>query len=87
LWGGRVVEHRLATPAAPTERTYAVVTVGVQGDRTPASPPAAAGGLATLRWDSVAGGDAYVILRDGREVAGPIRIEGSQNVWADTPKK
>jgi hypothetical protein len=95
LWGGRVVEHRVPAPAAPTvvkddgsgRHTYAVAAVGVQGDRTPASPPVTAGGLATLRWDSVPGGDAYVVVRDGRDATGPIRIEGAQKVWTDTAKR
>jgi len=95
LWGGRLREHPVATPAAPMvvkddgsgRHTYAVVAVGVQGERTPASPPAVAAGLATLRWDSVTGGDAYVIVRDGRDATGPIRIEGSQKVWTDVPTK
>ena len=42
-----------------------------------------AGGLARLRWDSVEGADAYVVLRDSREIAGPLRIEGSQKEWTD----
>lgn len=43
-------------------------------------------GLATLRWDSAVGADAYGILRDGREIAGPLRIEGSQKEWTDPGK-
>lgn len=94
LWGGRAREHPVPAPAAATVlkddasggHTYAVVAVGVQGERTPASPPVTAAGLATLRWDSVPGADAYVIVRDGRDVTGPIRIEGAQKVWADTGK-
>jgi hypothetical protein len=43
----------------------------------------AARGLAVLAWDSVAGADAYIVLRDGREVAGPLRIEGSEKQWTD----
>ena len=39
--------------------------------------------VARLRWDSVPGADAYIVLRDGREVAGPLRIEGSQKEWTD----
>ena len=42
-----------------------------------------AGGLATLRWDSVNGADAYIIVRDGKEITGPIRIEGSNKEWTD----
>jgi hypothetical protein len=36
-----------------------------------------------LRWDSVPGGDSYVVVRDGKEIAGPMRAEGSQKVWED----
>jgi hypothetical protein len=95
LWGGRVVEHPVPTPAAPTvvkddgsgQHAYAVVAVGPQGGRTPASKPVTAAGLATLRWDSVPGGDAYVILRDGRDVTGVFRLEGAQKQWTDAPKR
>jgi hypothetical protein len=45
-----------------------------------------AGGLATLRWDSVPGADAYVVVRDGKERAGPLRIEGSHKEWSDRPE-
>jgi hypothetical protein len=61
--------------------------VGVQGGRTAPSPTVRAAGLATLRWDSVPGADAYVVLRDGKPVGGALRIEGSQKEWADLPRK
>ena len=81
----------MATPAAPVvlgddgsgEHQYAIMGVGVQGRRTAASPAAKAGGLAKLRWDSVAGADAYVVVRDGKELGGPMRVEGSRKVWMD----
>jgi hypothetical protein len=95
LWGGELRQSRIATPAAPTvlaedgsgERQYAIIAVGPQGQRTMASPAAQARGFASLRWDSVNGADAYVVVRDGKEVAGPLRIEGSQKVWTDSRKK
>ena len=95
LWGGRAISHAIPTPGAPTvlgddgsgKHTYAIVAVGVQGDRTPVSSPVIANGRATLRWDSVPGGDAYIVLRDGREVTGPTRIEGSQKQWIDPAKE
>jgi len=95
LWGGRVVEHPVPAPAAPTvlkhdgsgNHTYAIVAVGVQGGRTPPSKPVTAGGLATLRWDSVPGADAYVVIRDGQDLAGPLRIEGAQKEWTDKPNR
>ena len=78
-------------PAAPVvlhddgsgAHEYAIIAVGAQGRRTAASPVTKAKGLAKLRWDSVAGGDSYVVLRDGKEIAGPLRIEGSQKEWTD----
>jgi hypothetical protein len=91
LWGGALVTQKIATPAAPAivrddasgPHTYSLIAVGPQGTRTPASPPARAKGLATLRWDSVPGADSYIILRDNRPHAGPLRIEGSQKEWTD----
>ena len=65
------------------EHLYAIIGVGVQGRRTAISRTTKAGGLARLRWDSVAGADAYVVIRDGKEVAGPLRVEGSQKEWTD----
>jgi len=41
------------------------------------------GGRAKLRWDSVNGADAYIVVRDGSELTGPLRIEGSQKEWTD----
>jgi hypothetical protein len=91
LWGGEIEKSPIPTPAAPVvlkadgsgAHRYAIVAVGVQGRRTAASPEVKANGLATLRWDSVAGGDAYIVVRDGKEITGPIRIEGSQKEWTD----
>ncbi|MBX7166057.1 MAG: hypothetical protein K1X74_06880 [Pirellulales bacterium] len=92
LWGGRVQEMPLPVPAAPqivrTDGTdphrYALIAVGAQGLRSAASPAVASRGLATLAWDSVAGADAYMVLRDGQEVAGPLRIEGARKEWRDS---
>jgi hypothetical protein len=91
LWGGEIQQAAIPTPAAPTvlkddgsgEHQYAVVAVGVQGRRTAASSATKARGRATLRWDSVSGADAYIIVRDGSEITGPLRIEGSQKQWTD----
>lgn len=93
LWGGNVHEKQIAAPTAPRlvkddgtgEHHYAVVAVGVQGTRTAASAPTRAAGLATLRWDSVPGADAYIVVRDGKPITGPIRLEGSQKEWTDGP--
>ncbi len=79
------------TPAAPTvlnddssgEHQYAIIAVGVQAHRSPASRATKAGGRAKLRWDSVNGADAYIVVRDGTEITGPLRIEGSQKEWTD----
>jgi hypothetical protein len=94
LWGGEMRKAEVAVPAPPTvlkddgsgEHRYALIAVGPQGKRTAASEATKANGLATLRWDSVTGADAYVIVRDGKEIAGPLRIEGSQKEWTDKAK-
>lgn len=91
LWGGELSSTKIPTPAAPMILSddnsgvhhYSIVAIGVQGIRTAASRPTKSNGLAKLRWDSVPGGDAYVVLRDGKEIAGPLRIEGSQKIWTD----
>ena len=86
-----MLQAAIPTPAAPAvvnddgsgEHQYAIIAVGVQGRRAGVSRATKAGGLARLRWDSVPGADAYVVVRDGREVAGPMRLEGAQKEWAD----
>jgi hypothetical protein len=91
LWGGKTIDNEVPVPAAPSvvrddasgEHRYAILAIGAQGTRTAASPAVIAKGLASLRWDSVPGGDAYVVLRDGKEIAGPIRVEGSVKTWTD----
>jgi hypothetical protein len=91
LWGGGMEAYEAPVPAPPEivrddgsgPHRYALVAVGPQGLRTNASPAAEANGLATLRWESVHGADAYVVLRDGKEVAGPLRIEGAAKEWTD----
>ena len=92
LWGGEMLKAATPVPAAPVilrddgsgAHEYAIIAVGVQGRRTAASPATTAKGLAKLRWDSVPGGDSYIVLRDGKEIAGPLRIEGSQKEWTDS---
>jgi hypothetical protein len=91
LWGGSLEQSALPAPAAPTmvkddgsgEHRYALIAIGPQGRRSQASPRVRANGRATLRWDSVPGADSYLLLRDETEVAGPLRIEGSQKEWTD----
>ncbi|MEK6260548.1 MAG: hypothetical protein AABP62_18275 [Planctomycetota bacterium] len=91
IWGGELQQMAIPTPVAPIvvnddgsgEHQYAIVGLGPQGRRTAVSRAATAKGLAKLRWDSVPGADAYLVLRDGKEVAGPLRIEGSQKEWKD----
>jgi hypothetical protein len=93
LWGGEMQHTPMPTPTAPTvvnddgsgAHQYAIIAVGVQGRRTTASPATRAGGRARLRWDSVPGADAYMIVRDGNEIAGPLRLEGAQKGWTDKP--
>lgn len=94
LWGGKLAEKEIAVPAAPQilkddgsgKHSYALIAVGPDGNRTKASAESQAKGLATLRWDSVNGADAYIIVRDGKEIAGPLRVEGSQKEWKDLGK-
>ena len=40
-------------------------------------------GRAKLRRDSLNGADAYIIVRNGSEITGPLRIEGSQKELTD----
>ncbi len=91
LWGGEIRQAPIPTPKAPIvvsddgsgAREYALIVIGPQGKRSAASPVAKAGGKARLRWDNLAGADAFVVVRDGVEIAGPLRIEGSQKEWED----
>lgn len=91
LWGGKVREHQIPVPAAPVvvkddgsgEHHYSLVGVGVRGQRSATSPSVRAAGLARLKWDSVPGADAYIVIRDGKPLAGPLRIEGAQKEWTD----
>jgi hypothetical protein len=91
LWGGEMRQRPIETPAPPRvlkedgtgEHEYALIGVGPQGRRTVSSRGTKAKGRATLQWDSVNGADAYIVLRDGKEITGPIRIEGSQKQWTD----
>jgi hypothetical protein len=91
LWGGAMSQADVAVPQAPLvveddgsgAHAYAVIAVGAQGHRTTASPLARAEGLASLRWDSVPGADAYIVVRDGKEITQAIRMEGSEKRWSD----
>jgi hypothetical protein len=95
LWGGELEYTKVPTPAAPSvlrddgsgRHEYAIIAVNSQGDRTPASPAVIARGLATLQWDSVAGADAFIVLRDGKPLSEPLRIEGRQKHWSDSESR
>ncbi len=95
LIGGGVKTVPLGTPAAPRllgedgsgPHDYAIVAVAPQGRRSPPSAATKASGMARLAWDSVTGADAYIVLRDGQEIAGPVRIEGSEKRWADSVER
>lgn len=95
LWGGGALSHALVEPDAPKilhhdgsgKRTYSLIAVAASGKRSAPSLGAVADGLASLRWDSVRGADAYIILRDGKEISGPLRIEGAQKEWTDAPTR
>jgi hypothetical protein len=92
LWGGTMQHATVPTPAAPIvakddrsgAHRYSLVAIGPQGHRSKPSPATPSSGFATLEWDSAAGADAYVMLRDGKELGGPVRIEGSRKKWTDT---
>jgi hypothetical protein len=91
LWGGEIRQAPVPAPAAPVvvshdgsgDHDYAIIAVSPQGHRSARSPAAMAPGRAKLTWDSVPGGDSYVVVRDGKEIAGPMRAEGSKKVWED----
>ena len=91
LWGGTAQSHPVAAPTAPRAvrhdgsgtRRYAIIAIGAEGQRTAASPSTTVDGHATLSWDSAAGADAYLVVRDGQVITGPLRIEGSEKKWTD----
>ena len=91
LWGGRMAAHQLARPDPPVvarddgagRHTYSIIAIGPQGIRSQPSEATIAAGRAVLKWDSVHGADAYLVLRDGKVITGPLRIEGSQKEWTD----
>jgi hypothetical protein len=86
--------HALPSPDAPAivsddgsgRHSYSIVAVGPQGIRSSPSPAVEASGLATLTWDSAAGADAYLVLRDNQVISGPLRIEGSKKQWTDSAR-
>lgn len=94
LWGGVLQQKALEVPSAPKvtktegtgEHRYALIAIGPQGIRTALSPMVKSNGLATLEWDSVAGADAYIVVRDSEEVTKPLRIEGRNKIWRDPGK-
>jgi hypothetical protein len=90
LWGGEIVSKPVPTPAPPIvvrddssgEHEYALIALGPQGRPSSASAVARSKGKATLRWDSLPGADAYLVVRDGVKI-GPIRLEGAIKQWTD----
>lgn len=91
IWGGSITQAAARVAGAPTvlgqdgsgEHAYAIVAVGPQEHRREPGPATRAAGRARLSWDSVPGADAYIVQRDGRDVTGAIRIEGSRKEWTD----
>lgn len=91
LWGGGLRQHDTPTPAAPTvvaddgsgPHTYRLIAVGPQGVQTAASPAVSSRGRATLEWDGLPGADAFMVIRDDKPLAGPVRIEGTRKRWID----
>lgn len=90
LWGGELKVMPMSAPAAPKVASddgsgaheYALISVGAQGKRSGKSASVKANGGAKLHWDSVAGADSYIVVRDGKEI-GPMRMEGSRKEWVD----
>jgi hypothetical protein len=95
IWGGSLSQAVLPAPTAPVvlkddgsgAHQYALIAIGAQGRRSVVSRATQARGLAQLRWDSVPGADAYIVVRDGKEVTGPLRMEGSNKEWTDKTEK
>lgn len=93
VWGGAIDVRPLAKPNAPRlvsddgsgAHHYAIIAIGPSGDRSEISDEISAKGRATLEWDSTAGADSYVVVRDGTELPGLLRIEGSNKHWTDRP--
>ena len=91
LWGGSMRKAAVGRPGAPRVvkddgsgvHRYALIAVGPQGVRSEVSEGVEARGIATLQWESVAGADAYVVVRDGVELPGVIRAEGVRKEWRD----
>ena len=91
IWGGTIREASVSAASAPSvisddgsgEHAYALIAVGPQGQRANASPATKSKGLARLRWDSATGADAYIVVRDGKEITHPLRMEGSHKEWTD----
>ncbi len=94
VWGGSIQTHPLPKPALPRllkddgsgEHRYSIMAIGPQGTRSALSESLNTEGLATLEWDSSPGADAYIVVRDGEETSGLLRIEGSNKRWADSTK-
>jgi hypothetical protein len=95
LWGGDLKAVPVGVPEAPKvlsddgsgAHRYSIIAIGPQGRRAAPSPAATAKGLARLRWDGVSGADSFVVVRDGTEIAGPLRIEGTHKEWTDEAKR
>ena len=94
LWGGGMQHFPVTVPSAPVVQKddgtgpheYSLIAIGPQGVRSQESQVVSAQGLATLRWDSVLGADAFIVVRDGKAITKPIRIEGAQKAWTDSGK-
>jgi hypothetical protein len=95
LWGGVLQSKPVPTPDAPGVigddgsgmHRYAIIAVGPQGDRSPASPSVRADGHARLRWDGAPGADSFRVVRDGEELPFTVRVEGASKEWTDPDRK
>jgi hypothetical protein len=91
LWGGGINQSPVPIPPAPTivsddgsgEHQYSLIAVGPQGTRSAASATSIAHGRSRLAWDGLPGADAFIVIRDGREITAPLRIEGARKEWTD----
>lgn len=91
LWGGEMQSSRVANPDPPVvvaddgsgPHQYVIVAWEAHGRRSATSPSVDAQGLARLRWDGIIGADTYQVIRDGKVITEPLRIEGARKIWQD----
>ena len=92
LWGGAIAAGDDPHPGgadrgqgrrlgrAPTMRSSPSARRAVA---RPPPPPAGPGAWRRSAGTACPGADAYIVVRDGKERAGPLRMEGSRKEWTD----